>query len=46
MSARHAKELSKARSLFNDKKRSGCLIFFNAAISLGKRRDCSRVSTR
>ena len=32
---RYVKKLTKAISLFRDKKRFGCLTFFNAAISFG-----------
>ena len=34
-----------ARSLFRDKKRSGCLTLFKASMSLGKRRGYSKAST-
>jgi len=40
-----AKELTMAKSLFRDKKSSGCLICFRASISLGRRRGCFRAST-
>lgn len=46
MSVRHTEELTRARSLFKDRKRSDYLIFFNAAMSLGKRRGCFRASAR
>lgn len=43
---RSAKRLTKARSLFKDRKRSGCLIFFSMAISFGNRKVCFRASER
>ena len=43
---RHAKELTRARSLYRDRKRSGCLMCFKAAISFSKRRGCSRALAR
>ena len=44
MSVRHAEKLTKARSLFRDKKRYNCLTFLNATISFDNRRGCSRAS--
>ena len=44
MLIRHAEELTRARSLFRDRKRSGCLMFFKAAISFSKRKGCSKAS--
>ena len=41
---KYAKELTKARSLFRDKKRSGCLMCFKASMSLGSKRGRSRAS--
>ena len=46
ISEKHVEKLTKARSLFWDKKRSGCLIFFNAAISFGRRRGYSKASAK
>jgi len=46
MLVRQVERLTKARSLFRDRKRFGYLTFFNAAISFGKRRGCSRASAR
>ena len=43
---RHAEELTKVRSLFRDRKRTDCHIFFNATISFSKRKGCSRPLTR
>ena len=45
-SVRHAVELTRARSLFRDKKRFGYLMFFNTAISFNKRRGCSKALAR
>ena len=42
ISEKHVEELTKARSLLTDRKRSGWLIFFNAAMSFGRRRGCFR----
>ena len=41
---KYAKELTKARSLFRDKKRSSCLMCFKATMSLGSKRERSRAS--
>ena len=38
-------ELIMARSLFRDKKRSGCLMRLKASMSLGRRRGYSKAST-
>ena len=46
ISVRHAEELTKARSLFRDRKRTDCHIFFNAAISFRKGKGYSRASAR
>ena len=46
MLIRHAEELTRARSLFRDRKRSGYLMFFKATISFSKQKGCSRASTR
>ena len=46
MSVRQVERLTKARSLFRNRKRFGCLTFFNAAISFGKRRGYSKTSAR
>ena len=43
---RHAEELTKARSLFMDRKRTDFHIFFNAAISFSKGKGCSKALTR
>ena len=43
---RHAKELTRARSFFMDKKGSGCLMCFKAAISFSKIRGYSRALVR
>ena len=43
---RHAKELTRARSLYGDRKRSGCLMCFKAAISFSKRRGYSTALAR
>ena len=39
-------KLTKARSLFRDRKRSGCLTVFKAAMSFGNNKGCSRASVR
>ena len=39
-------KLTKARSLFMDRKRPDCLIVFKVAMSLGNNRGCSRASVR
>ena len=39
-------KLTKARSLFRDRKRYDCLIIFKAAMSLCNNRGCSRASVR
>ena len=41
---RHVKKLTKEKSLFRDRKRSYCLMFFKAAMSFGSRRGYSKVS--
>ena len=46
ISEKHVEELTKARSLFRDKKRSGWLIFFYAAMSFGRRRGCFKASAK
>lgn len=43
---RSAKRLTKARFHFKDRKRSGCLIFFRAAMSFGSRRGYSKALER
>ena len=43
---RHIEKLTKAKSLFRDKKRSRCLTFFKAAVSFGNKRGCSRALAR
>ena len=42
---KHAKELTRARSLFRDRKRFGYLMSFKASMSLGSRRGRSKAST-
>ena len=42
---RHAKKLTRARSLFRDMKRSCYLMCLKAAMSFGRRRGYSRAST-
>ena len=37
-------ELTMARSLFRDKKRSGCLMHLKASMSLDRKRGCSKTS--
>lgn len=43
---RLVEKLTKAKILFRDTKRSYCLIFFKAVISLGNKRGCSKASAR
>ena len=43
---RHDKKITKAKSLFRDRKRSCCLMVCSATISLGSSRGCSRASAR
>ena len=38
MLVRNVEKLTKARSLFRDRKRSGCFTFLNAAIFIGNKR--------
>ena len=46
MSAMRVEKLTKAKSLFRDRKRSGYLIVFNVAMLLGNSRGYFRVSAR
>lgn len=46
MKERSAKKLTKAKSLFRDRKRFSCLIFLSAVISLDSRRGYSKASAR
>ena len=46
MIVRHVEKLTKGRSLFKDKKRSGYLTFLNTAIYLGNRKGSSKASAR
>ena len=46
MSVRRAKKITKAKSLFKDRKRFFYLIVYNATISLGSSRGCSKASVR
>ena len=46
MSVKHVEKLTKARSLFRDRKRSGYFTFLNATISFGNTRGCTSASVR
>ena len=46
MLVRRVEKLTRAKSLFKDKKRFGCLIVFNAAMSLGNNRGFFRALAR
>ena len=43
---RHVEKLTKAKSLFRDRKRSCCLTFFKVAMSFGSRWGCFRALER
>ena len=43
---RRVEKLTKAKSLFRDRKRSYCLTFFRATISFGNRMGCFKVLGR
>ena len=43
VSVRHVEKLTKAKSLFRDRKRSCCLTFFKAVMSFNNRKGYSRV---
>ena len=45
-SGRHDKRLTKAKSLFRDRKRCCCLMVYNAAIFLGSNRGYSKASAK
>lgn len=45
-SSKNECRLTKAKSLFREKKRLGCLIFLRASISLGSKGGCSKASAR
>ena len=43
-SVRYVKKLTKAKSLFRDRKRSCCLTFFKVAMSFDSKSGCFKVS--